>query len=288
MKRSSKLITAITVGSLTAAYTAAPASAEPPAFCKPDGPFYVAETCEAWKRGAAQAGDPTAPATTTPSSSTGSGGITDWIDQHIALLIGIGLAVFVIAVWRSMAREKAEEKATADAAALARGRAIAQNADTEQAARSPEDLQRYSTFGWAVPWQQGTAFGNLVNRDGGTGRVHAAWVEACELARLGHWDENGKFTPAATVVNVNGYDDDTGDLELSVSTADYTVGETQLNKVLEHLTRTARVETANDFTRTALRDWHVTRLSMIPRQMQQAPEPAQDAAAPDPTAGWEW
>lgn len=283
MKRYSKL-TSIAAGIAALALTVAPAHAEPPAFCKADGPFYVPETCEAWKRGAAQAGDPTTPATT---PSTSSGGITGWIDEHIVLLIGIGLAIFAIAVWRSMAREKAEATATADAAALARGRQIAADANAEPAARSPEDLHRYATFQWAVPWQPGTAFGNLVDRDGGTRRVHAAWVEACELARLGHWDDKGVFTPAAGVVNVNGYDDGSGDLELSVNTRDYTVGERELNRVLEHLARTARVETASDFTRNAAKDWHVTRLSMTPAARQSA-APEQLAPAPDPAANWEW
>lgn len=287
MKRSSKLITTATAAVL-AALSAAPVHAEPPAFCKVDGPFYVAETCEAWKRGAAQAGDPTAPATA-PSSSAGSGGITGWIDQHGVLLIGIGLVIFGFFVWRSMAKEKAEEKATADAVALARGRGIAMDAGVEPEAQSPSDLSRYSAFGWAVPHVPGTAFGNLVDRDGSTRRVHAAWAEAAELARLGHHDENGKFTPAATVVNVNGYSDGTGDLELSVSTADYTVGDAQLNKVLAHLTRTARVETATEFTRDAVRDWHVTRLSMTPAAQQvAAAAPEQEPAAPDPTEQWEW
>lgn len=218
----------------------------------------------------------------------GVGGITAWIDQNMPLLIGLGIAVIVIVAWSSAAKEKAQQKQQRESAALARGRQIAQDANAELAARSPEDLRRYSTFGWAVPHLAGTAFGFLVDRDGGTARVHAAWAEACELARLGHTDEGGKFVPAATVVNVNGYGDGTGDLELSVSTADYSVGERELNRVLDHLTRTARVETASAFTRNAAKDWHITRLSMIPEQQkQQAPEPEQPAA-PDPTAAWEW
>ncbi|MGP4057774.1 hypothetical protein ACTWP6_23615 [Mycobacterium sp. 4D054] len=52
--------------------------------------------------------------------------------------------------------------------------------------------------------------------------------------------------------------------------------------------RTARVETASDFTRDAVRDWYMTRLSMTPAaQKQQAQEPEQPAA-PDPAEAWEW
>lgn len=231
---------------------------------------------------------------TTPAPSSGgtsSGGIGDSFSDFIGSGVGTllffgGLIAFIVWVVIVSRRESAEEKREASEAELARGRQLAMDAGVEPAAQSPEDLRRYSTFQWAVPWTHGTAFGQLVDRDGGTGRVHAAWTAACELARLGHWDESGKFTPAATVVNVNGYSDGSGDLELSVSTRDYTVGETQLNRVLAHLVRTARVETASDFTRDAVRDWHITRLSMTPKQQQvSAPE---QTAAPDPTTAWEW
>jgi hypothetical protein len=232
---------------------------------------------------------PTAPA---PSTGTGDDLYGGHPISHYAVVAVIAVLVIAAAVklvsWAAASTaEDAERIAEQRQVDLNRGRAIAQVADTAQEARSPEDLQRYAAFQWAVPWQRGTAFGNLVDRDGGTGRVHAAWTEACELARLGHWDEQGVFTPAATVANVNGYDDGSGDLELSVNTADYTVGEKQLNKVLEHLVRTARVETASDFTRNAVRDWHITRLSMNPAA-QQVQEPEQDAPAPDPAANWEW
>lgn len=280
MSRYSKLIAAAGMVALTLTAAPAPAHAEP---CATDA---LGRPIEHWPPGCTV----TAPTTTAPSTSgsSGGGGITDWIGDHGPLLIGIGLAIFAVAVWRSMAREKAEAKQKLESAAVARGRAIAMDAGVEPAASSPADLQRYSTFGWAVPWQPGTAFGNLVDRDGGTARVHAAWVEAAELARLGHVDEMGAFTPAADVVNVNGYADGTGDLELAVSTRDYSIGETQLNKVLDHLVRTARVETASTWTRDAVRDWHVTRLSMIPAAVQQAPAPEQPQQAPDPTEKWEW
>ncbi|MGP4057775.1 hypothetical protein ACTWP6_23620 [Mycobacterium sp. 4D054] len=211
MSQHSKLSAAIAAAATTALTTASPAYADPEV-CTVYGPHNTM-TCK-----------PLTPTTTAPATSTGSGssggGISDWIGDHAPALVVICLVVVGIVVWANVSKGK-EQQASA---ALAQGRQIAQEADTALEARSPEDLQRYAGFGWAVPWQRGTAFGNLVDRDGGIGRVHAAWKEACELARIGHWDQKGKFTPAATVVNVNGYGDGTGDLELSVSTADYTIG----------------------------------------------------------------
>ncbi|WP_254425264.1 hypothetical protein [Mycobacteroides abscessus] len=231
---------------------------------------------------------PTAPATTGSTGSSSSGaGLGDWFSEHVGTVMFVIAVAAVIAIVAMVTSGTSKDKAAASEAELARGRQIAMDAGVEPAAQSPEDLRRYSAFQWAAPWKHGTAFGTLVDRDGGTSRVHAAWTEACELARLGHWDESGKFTPAATVVNVNGYhDDNTGDLELSVSTRDYTVGDRELDRVREHLVRTARVETASAWTRNATRDWYVTRLSMIPKQ-QQAAAPEQ-TAAPDPTTAWEW
>lgn len=282
--RVSLLTCGFTLGLLAVATLNTPvAAADPVDICDPSDPYYI---------GGALCDD--ASTTTAPSSggSGGSGGgigdaFSSFFDSYGALLFFGGLIAFIVWVIIATRRDSAEEKAEKRAAELARGRQIALDAGVEPAAQSPEDLRRYSTFQWAVPWTHGTAFGQLVDRDGGTGRVHAAWTAACELARLGHWTEAGVFIPAATVVNVNGYSDGSGDLELSVNTRDYTVGERELNRVLEPLTRTARVETATSFTRDAVRDWHVTRLSMNPAQ-QQAAAPEQEASAPDPTTAWEW
>ncbi|QQG99614.1 hypothetical protein HBE99_02575 [Mycobacteroides chelonae] len=230
---------------------------------------------------------PTAPTTGSTGSSSSGAGLGAWFSEHAGTVMFVIAVAAVIAIVAMVKSGTSRDKAAEAAVEAARGRQIALGAGVEPAAQSPADLRRYGTFGWAVPWKQGTAFGNLVDRDGGTGRVHAAWTAACELARLGHVDEHGRFVPAATVVNVNGYADGSGDLELSVNTADYTVGETQLNRVLEHLVRTARVETASAFSRDAVRDWHITRLSMTPAA-QQAAAPEQEASAPDPAEQWEW
>ncbi|WP_081618281.1 hypothetical protein [Mycobacterium sp. 155] len=273
---------------IAASCAAAPAAADPTGACATPSPE-LTHFCSQLDQ-MQQLHSPPVPTTTAPGTS---GGETLYAGHPLwhYLVLGAVVALVIAAVVKlaGSAVDDAEKTAAEQAAELDRGRRIAQDAGTEHAERSPEDLRRYADFGWAVPWQQGTAFGNLVTRDGDTSRVYAAWAEACQLARLGHWDEAGTFTPAAAVVNVNGYsDDDTGDLELAVNTADYTVGARELNRVLEHLVRTARVETASDFTRDAVRDWHVTRLSMIPKQQQAAPAPEPEASVPDPAAGWEW
>ncbi|ABK68059.1 hypothetical protein MAV101_01335 [Mycobacterium avium subsp. hominissuis 101] len=234
---------------------------------------------------------PTAPATTgSTGTSSGSNGLGDWFSEHAGTVMFVIAVAAVIAIAAMVKSGTSKDKAAEAAAVHARGRQIALDASVEPAAQSPEDLKRFGAFGWAVPWIPGTAFGNLVTRDGSTDRVNAAWAQAAEIARLGHVDVQGSFAPAATVVNVNGYADGTGDLELSVNTADYTVGEAQLNRVLAHLVRTARVETATGFTRDAVRDWHVTRLSMIPAAVQQyaAASEQEQTVAPDPTVNWEW
>jgi hypothetical protein len=237
-----------------------------------------------------------APAYATPATTTlAKGDLEAWAQDHAGLIV-IGIMALIwgtigIALLEDHQKNQAAQKqrrAQRQAAQLAAGRRLAADAGTAPDAQSPEDLQRYAEFGWAVPWQPGTAFGNLVERRGKAPRLAQAWIQACELARLGHWDEAGVFTPAAVIANVNGYGDDSGDLELSVNTADYTVGERELNRVLDHLVRTARVETASKFTRNAVKDWHVTRLSMNAPQSAPVAEPQEEAPAPDPAANWEW
>lgn len=291
MNRISALVATSFTAVIAASCTAAPvAVAAGSPYCDRTSWMYDADLC-------AQVGDRTpgggptlVPTTTTTTPSTGNhNSITGAIDGVLPWIIAIAVVALIIAIVRSVARDRQKESAQQQAAELNRGRRIAQDAGAAPDAQSPEDLQRYHAFGWAVPWQPGTAFGNLVDRRGSYPRLNAAWTEACELARLGHWDESGAFTPAATVANVNGYSDATGDLELFVNTADYTVGARELNRVLEHLVRTARVETASDFARDAVRDWHVTRLSMNPEQSAPAAVPQEDQQpVPDPAAGWEW
>ncbi|WP_078315379.1 hypothetical protein [Mycobacterium sp. D16Q16] len=263
-----------------------------------------------------------------PRPARGVDGITAWIDQHMPLLIGLGVAVIVIAVWSSIAKANAKEKAQRESATVARGRQIAEAAYGEKVAdaraaspqpdpaeydplgmglrpptteftmpprsvETPADLKRYATFQWAVPWKPGTAFGNLVGRDGDTSRVHSAWAEACQLAGLGETDpETGAFTPAASVVNVNGFATErgvngpieNGDVSVAVDPRDYTVGDAQLERVRVHLRRTARVETVSPFERDAARDWFITVLSM---DKAKAPAPAAEAPV-DSDDDWRW
>lgn len=267
----------------TAALNTPVAHAEQPNtdICDPSSDYYI---------GGALCSTPTP----TPSSGGSGGGfsnaVSDFFNSGVgAFLFFGGIAAVIAWVIIASRRDSAEEKKQHTAATHARGRQIALDAGLSPVEQSPADLARFATFGWAVPHVPGTAFGNLVGRDGSTDRVSAAWAEAAEIARLGHVDEQGRFVPAAAVVNVNGYADGSGDLELSVNTRDYTVGEAQLNKVLGHLVRTARVETATGFTRDAARDWHITRLSMTPAAQQAAAAaPEQEQSAPDPTEQWEW
>lgn len=223
-----------------------------------------------------------------PKSTTDT--VSDFIESAFPWVVGIVIVIAVLWVIAKMASESAEEQKRKDQGRLDRGRRIAQDAGCAPDAMAPADLRRYVEHGWAVPWVPGTAFGKLVTREGGNARILQAWTDAAELARLGHWDEAGVFTPAARVMNVAGYDDGSGDLRLSVSTRDYTTGERELARVLPHLLRTARVATASPWERDAAKDWYATRLSMTPEQAQQ-PEPVapQEAPAPpDPTLNWEW
>lgn len=302
---------------------AAPAHAEP-TFCDPSSPFYVADSCAAWRRGAEQALLPT---TTPPATTSGSGGITGWIDSHIGLLICLGLVVFGFFMVRSMLRENAEEKATVNAAALARGRRLASDHHAEQVAAaraaaaaqlppretwdphglglapppmpkpdlpappptSDADLRRYAAFGWVIPFVPGTAFAAVVARDGSIARAESAWAEAAELAGVGETDpESGKFTAAATVVNVNGATDDSGDVLVSVDTRDYSIGAQQLDRVLPHLVRTARVATASKFERDPASDRFTTRLSMNNAAASTAHAPTETVEPEQPRVDPKW
>lgn len=312
MKRYSKVVFGAATAVLAAVVTGAPASADP-------------ETCTVYGPNNTMTCTPLAPTTTAPATSSGSsaGGITAWIDQHMPLLIGIGLVVIGLVIWSSVAKEKAQQKQRRESAGLARGRAVAlaHHAEAMAAARaaahtamppreawdphglglappavpepalpdpppmSDDDLRRYAAFGWTVPFVPGTAFAAVVGRDGNLARVEAAWLEAAELAGLGEIDpETGKFVAAATVATVNGLADNSGDVLVSVDTRDYTTGAAQLDRVLPHLLRTARVATASRFERDPASDHFTTRLSMnaaaAPTTQNPAPEPEQPRVDP--------
>ncbi|MEX3656925.1 hypothetical protein ABFW09_29990 [Mycolicibacterium fortuitum] len=239
----------------------------------------------------------------------------------IVVIVGGLIAWAVIAGLRSETADREKEAAGADAATLARGRAIAadHHAVHVQAARelaaeqmppretwdphglglapppmpqpelppappmSDEDLRRYATFGAYVPWETGTAFAQAITRSGDDAPIRSAWLQACQLAGLGETDpETGTFTPAATVAWIAAVGD--GDVEISVDTRDYSIGDQQLNRVRPHLERTARVESASPFQRDAARDWFTTRLSMQQprRAAAQAELPAAEAPRVDP------
>ncbi|SRX96084.1 hypothetical protein MSP7336_04359 [Mycobacterium shimoidei] len=293
--------------------TAAPAAADPTG-CENPSPA-MAEFCKGIEdlKGLGT----TTPAPTTAPSS-GSGG--DWVSDHavwIVVIVGGLIAWAVIAGLRSETADKEKDAAGADAATLARGRAIAadHHAVQVQAARelaaeqmpdpsvydpdgiglapppmpqpelpaappmSDEDLQRYATFGAYVPWETGTAFAQAITRSGDDAPIRSAWLQACQLAGLGETNpETGTFTPAATVAWIAAVGD--GDVEISVDTRDYSIGATQLDRVRPHLERTARVESASPFQRDAARDWFTTRLSMdkAPTAVGQA-QPAKELPA---------
>lgn len=215
-----------------------------------------------------------------------------WIGSHVGWLVFGAVVIATVVIARMVlsniaARAEQEREST-----LAAGRRIAQDAqdaDGERIPQNPEDLQRYADYRWAIPWERGTAFGNLFDRDGSYPRLEQAWTRACELARLGDWDQAGVFTPTAVIAGVDGFRDDSGDIWLGIDSTDYMIGAKELDKVSEHLLRTGRIESATPFERDAARDWFVTRLSMKPipttapqREQQEAPAP------PDPTVNWEW
>ncbi|CPR70020.1 Uncharacterised protein [Mycobacteroides abscessus] len=301
MKHYSKLSTAITAVALTAATTAAPALADP-------------ETCTVYGPNNTMTCTPLAPTTTAPSTSSGSsgGGLMGWIDSHIGTLIFIGLAIFAIAVWRTVAKEKVEK----NEAALARGRRIAENwyatrvaaARFDAAAQIPdrsvydphglglapppapspkpvnpppmetEDLQRYAAFGAVVPWDPNSAFGACVTRSGSVAPAETAWTEAMRAANLGETDtESGAFTPAATLVSVHNVVD-SGDAELHVRTAGVHVREEQLNRVRAFLIPAARVASVSPFEWKPATGLYLTRLSM---ETAAAPTTQNPALAPE-------
>ncbi|WP_131805684.1 hypothetical protein [Mycobacteroides abscessus] len=267
---------------------------------------------------------PTAPATTgsTGSSSSG-GGLGPWFSEHAGVILFVIAVIAVITIAAVVKSGTSKDKAAASEAELARGQQIAQaahagavqRAHEEAAAQipprevydphgvglapppmpqpkipaapatTPEDLQRYATFGWAVPWTPGTAFAAAVSRSGNISRIEQAWVDACRLAGLGDTDEQGVFTPAAIVVRVNGIEG-SGDAWVAVDTRDYTVGAKQLDSVRDHLLRTARVESATPFQRDAARDWFITVLSMDAPAATQATAPAEEVQGPRVDPRW--
>lgn len=298
----------------TASCAVAPAMAEP---CVVDALGRVATN---FPPGCTPTLDAPAPATT-PSTSTGSGGLSGFVSEHAGWIVLGVIALIAFAVVKGLrAQADEEKKATAEEqqAALARGRAIAQDhhAAQVQAAhdavasvrpdprdydpdgiglapppmqapdvpdappQSPADLRRYATFGAVVPWRPGTAFSQVVSSDGDISGADAAWIEACRAARLGDFDtETGAFTPAAELTNVRNFTDDSGDVQLAVLPRDIFVSESQLDGVRKFLVKTARVASASPFEREFETGKYLTRLSNTATPQQVASTPQQAAPA---------
>lgn len=262
--------------------------------------------------------DAPAPATT-PSTSTGSGGLSGFVSEHAGWIVLGVIALIAFAVVKGL-RAQADEKKKATAeeqhAALARGRAIAQDhhAAQVQAAydavaavrpdpatydpdgiglapppmqapdvpdappQSPADLRRYAEFNAVVPWVPGSAFASVVTRDGDLAPAESAWLEAARAARLGDFDaETNTFTPAATLVRVEQLPDGE-DVRFRVEPRDIFVTDAQLNKVHQFLVRTAHVASASPFIRDHSTGNYATVLS---NRVASAPAPvAQAAPAP--------
>lgn len=305
--------------------TAWPAAASPNAYCDRSSWMYDKDLCA--QIGDRTGSGPTLVPTTTAPSSSGSGlsGFVSEHAGLIVLVVAGLIAWAVIAGFRDSTAGKAKEAAAEQQAALDRGRGIAldHHAQQVQQARdaaawqapdpstydpmglgvapppmpdpdlpaapptTDDDLKRYAAFGAVVPWQPGSAFAQVVARDGDIGRAEQAWTEACRAARLGETDtETGAFTPAAELTNVRNVVG-SGDVELVVLPADLFTGDVQLNRVIRYLVRTARVRWSGQFEREHTSDKFVIRLSNTDPAAQAAPAPQQQAPA-DPAAGWEW
>ncbi|SHQ37261.1 hypothetical protein [Mycobacteroides abscessus] len=317
------LRTALASVFLTAAATfaVAPASASPNAYCDKSSFIYDADLCAQIGDSTPGSGPTLVPTTTAPASRTGNhSAATDWIDSHLPVLIGIVVIGLIIAVTVSAKRDKKEVAAEEQRAALARGRAIAQDHHAAQvqaahdavAANRPDprdfdpdgiglapppmpapvipppppqsdvDLIRYAEFNAVVPWIPGSAFAAVVTRDGSLAPAETAWLEAARAARLGDFDAGtNTFTPAATLTRVEQLPDGE-DVRLRVEPRDIFVTEQQLDRVHQFLVKTAHVASASPFIRDHSTGYYATVLS---NRVVAAPAPvAQQHAAPAPQA----
>lgn len=280
--------------------------------CDPRSDYYI---------GGALCSTPT-PAPSSGGSGGGgiSDAVADFANSTLGAMLFFGSIAAVIA-WVVIAtrRDSAAEKQKKQAAELARGFDIAElwhahvRFEAEQAAAAaippreewdpmnmgavpptpepvipappstdPADLKRYAAFGAVVPWEPGTAFAAVVNRDGSLDRANRAFAEAIVAAKLGAYAEAGTFTPSATLTNVR-YDD--GDVELVVQPAGLHTAERQLDKALPYLVVEARVESASPFVREAATGRYVTTLTNSVREQS---TPAPEAAPVAGPESWEW
>lgn len=245
---------------------------------------------------------------------------SSFFDDWGGLLFVGGIAAVITWVVIANLRESAAEKEQRAAAQAAHGRALAERWHAEQVQRAhaeaaaqmppreawdpmnmgavppapepvipappstdPADLQRYTAFGAVTPWEAGTAFAAVVNRDGNLSRATAAWLTAAQAAGLGEVDEDGTFTPSATLTNVRYVND--GDVQLVVQPAGLHIAEKALDKVLPFLVVEARVESASPFVREAATGRYCSTLTNRTQEVQ-APAP-ETTPANDPS-NWEW
>lgn len=268
---------------------------------------------------------PTSAPSSGGSGGSGGGigdAFSSFFDSYGALLFFGGLIAFIVWVIIATRRDTAEEKAEKRAAEAARGQRIAELHHAEQVAAAeqralaqlpdpsaydpmnmgipapaprvelppapstdPEDLKRYNVFNAVVPWEPGSAFAAVVNRDGDWSRARGAFASACEAAGLGETDEAGTFTPAAVVAEVRTIGGDTDAVVLAVRPAGLHIGSAQLDRVRPYLVRTARVAEASPFVREPSTDLYLTTLRNVVRE-QSAPAP--EAAPINDPSTWEW
>jgi hypothetical protein len=222
--------------------------------------------------------------TPTPTPSTGGGHDSGLSGSSQLLMCVVLLVVAAIALrwfwqWRQANASAGEQAATdREREVLARGRQIATDHHAEQVQQAQEggveppaappmadaDLRRYADFGAVVAWTPGSAFAQVVTRDGDISRAAQAWTEACRLARLGDNDpETGVFTPAAVLVQVRNVNADPDAVVLVVEPSSYLIGEEQLNRATDFLVRTARVRSAGKFEREHASDRFTVRLGNV-------------------------
>ncbi|GAB4910031.1 hypothetical protein MAHJHV65_00060 [Mycobacterium avium subsp. hominissuis] len=300
----------------TAALNTPVAHAEQPNtdICDPSSDYYI---------GGALCSTPTPTPSSGGSGGGFSNAVSDFIGSPMGTLLFFGGIAAVIA-WVVIAsrRESAEEKAEKRAAEAARGQRIAELHHAEQVAAAeqralaqlpdpsvydpmgmgvaapavqvelppapstdPEDLKRYNVFNAVVPWEPGSAFAAVVNRDGDWSRARGAFASACEAAGLGETDEAGTFTPAAVVAEVRTIGGDTDAVVLAVRPAGLHIGSAQLDRARPYLVRTARVAEASPFEREPSTDLYLTTLRNVVRE-QSAPAP--EAAPINDPSTWEW
>lgn len=136
-----------------------------------------------------------------------------------------------------------------------------------------EAVVAYRTGGLGIA--QGSATAALLDGRGRPGPAVKLWHAACETAKVGTADENGNFTPAASVDRVVPLDG--GDAILVVIPASAAVGEQQLRSVTGPLLRTAGIRSAGTW------EWDGSAFSIRMSNSAAPAAPASPAAGPKPT-----